>query len=99
MDDTTFFSSADDYALYDLGVLKKGTWAVDGSAQDWELDSTVLDERLPRWLLREPVLTSDTDFTHEVYIRGLHSKQLSRERRASMVRQGYLFRPGSQLLA
>ena len=67
---------ADDYDLLELGVVVKGTFSAAGKPDGWTLALDVLDERLPRWLLREPVMTIENG---SVYIRSMYSRQLSRE--------------------
>jgi hypothetical protein len=78
---------ADDYDLADLGITKVGTFTADGGADGWHFDVEHLAVPLPRWLLREPLFVV---LGLEVYVRGMHSKQLSMARRQALGREGMI---------
>jgi len=75
---------ADNYSIGDFGIIERGTFDVNGMPSGWLMAISQLCEALPRWLMREPVMEIAKG---EVYLRGMHSPQLSKERRAKM--RGY----------
>lgn len=71
--------NADEYRLEELGIEKRGSFNAGGGIDDWEIDYEYIADGLPRWLLKEPVLTLMDN--GDVYVRGMYSATLSRERR------------------
>lgn len=71
------YLKADSYSLFELGVRERGSFTHEGVATGWHLDMNLLDEELPIFLKEQPVLQL---YNNKIYIRGLYSKELSKER-------------------
>jgi hypothetical protein len=78
MENENLLMSADNFSLSELGIEKRGEFDFNGGLSGWEITDYLADG-LPRWLLKQSVieLTDNGD----VYVRGMYSEILSRERR------------------
>ena len=74
---------ADYYDISMFGVIEKGTFNADGMPDGWRIKD-ILAEELPLWCKDQPVLYLKMDESCAVYLRGMYSKQLSKERIAAI---------------
>ena len=75
----------DNYDIGMFGVINKGVFDANGLPTGWSIADEIWEE-LPLWCKDQPVLYLNSDESYSVYLRGLYSKQLSKERRASIIR-------------
>jgi hypothetical protein len=75
----------DKYSPVDFGIQVIGGWLSNGMPTGWTIEVDVLDHAMPRWLLKEPVLSLDNSPFYCVYIRGMYSDHMTRERRKAVL--------------
>ena len=75
--------NVDELDWEDLGIDIKGTFNSYGMPEGWIISGEIKNT-LPRWMENEPVLTLNNDGT--VYLRGLYSESLTKERYESSSR-------------
>lgn len=76
---------ADDFAMFDFGIVKVGNFDELGLPRDWLVNVNQLDHELPRFLKKEPVMELVDNADMSVYLRGLYSEILSKKRRAAFL--------------
>jgi hypothetical protein len=76
---------ADDFDCIDFGILRRGTFDDRGLPCFWHLAPHCSD-KLPSFCKDKPVMSLSTDFNNpEVYLRGLYSDSLTRERTDAII--------------
>lgn len=76
--------NADDRDLIDFGITKIGVWDEKGMLTEVVMDYSILADDLPRWMLKEPIMTLSCESSYCVYLRGLYSEKLTKARKAAI---------------
>ena len=77
--------NADDFDIYEFGIDRQGNWGGDGMPKNWTINYQRLGDALPRWLLKEPVMTLNEKPMCCVYLRGCYSEKLTFARRQAII--------------